>query len=436
MDSLVIISFVLGLFAILLAVGTPIFASLGVASILGIFLHGGADALTAIPSILHRGLSSYVLIAIPLFILMGEVIARTNIGGRLYTLFYLWLNRLPGSLAMASVGSAAVFGALSGVSVAGAATIGRFAIPEMLKRNYAPSLAGGSVAAAGALALLIPPSIGLILYGEMANQSVGQLFIAAILPGILLTGLMMTYVGVLAWLRPEVAPPMQSANRISWRKRFRALRDIWAVLVLVLLVLGSIYLGIATPTEAAGIGALGAFIISAAYGQLTVRTTLEIFRSTVVTSGMILLILVAALLFGYIITRLMIPQSLIIWISGMLLPEWMILLIILMFLLIIGMFIDIVSIILITTPIVLPIVETLGLSPIWFGVIMIITCEMACITPPVGLNLYVIKGVAPDISLNDIIRGALPFVAVEALAIAILTLFPEIALWLPSIMHF
>lgn len=432
MDPVVIISWLLGAFGVLLAIGAPIFAALGIASILGMYLLGGVNSLMTTPTILYRGMASYSLIAIPLFILMGEVIARTNIGGRLFTLFYLWLNRLPGSLAMASVGSSAVFGAMSGVSVAGAATIGRFAIPEMIKRHYSPSLAGGTVAAAGALALLIPPSIGFILYGEIANQSIGRLFIAAVIPGLLVSGLMIVYIGVLATLRPDLAP--RERESIPWAARFKALKDVWAAILLVLSVLGSIYFGVATPTEAAGIGAAGAFIVAFLYRELTFRAVLDIFRSTVITSGMILLILAAALLFGWVITRLMIPQQLVAWISELAYPPSVILLFMLLFLIVVGMFLDIVSIILITTPIVLPVVETMGLSPIWFGVIMIIACEMAVITPPIGLNLYVIKGIAPDLSLNDIIRGALPFVAVEAVAIALLFLFPQIALWLPSIM--
>jgi tripartite ATP-independent transporter DctM subunit len=432
LDATFIFVIILALFGFLLAIGAPIFASLGVASILGMFLHGGWQSLTAIPDILHRGLASYSLISIPLFILMGEVIARTTIGGKLFSLFLLWMNRLPGSLAVASIGSSAVFGAMSGVSVAGAATIGRFAIPEMLKRKYSPALAGGTVAAAGALALLIPPSIGFVLYGEVAGQSIGKLFTAAILPAVLVAGLMMLYVGALTVLRPDIAPTERGT--VTWSERFRALGDVWAAVLIVLLVLGTIYFGIATPTEAAGLGAMGGFIVAASYRELNVKKVFEIFRSTAVTSGMILLILVSALLFGYIMTRLMIPQKLVMMLSEVSQPAWVILTFIILFLLVIGMFLDIVSVIVISTPILLPVITALGLSPIWFGVILIITCEMAVITPPVGLNLYVIKGIAPDISLNDIIRGALPFVVVELIAIAILAAFPQIALWLPSIM--
>ncbi len=430
MDPISIFLVICGVFAVFLVLGVPIFAALGVSSMLGMFLHGGVGGFQAIPSVLHRGLASYSIICVPLFILMGEVMARTSIGGRLYNLFFLWMNRVPGSLAIASVGSSAVFGAMSGVSVAGAATIGRFAIPEMLKRNYDAGLAGGSVAAAGSLALLIPPSIGFVLYGEMADQSIGRLFTAAIMPGILLTALMMLYLYVSIHLRPSLAPRVDV--RVTWAQRRRALLDVWASLLIILLVLGSIYFGVATPTEASGVGALCALAVALFYRELSWRMLFEILRSTMVTTSMILLIMVAALLFGYITTRLMIPQKLILWVAALDQPGWLILLAVLFFLLIVGMFLDIVSIILITTPIILPVILALGYHPIWFGVIMIIACEMAVITPPVGLNLYVIKGIAPDISLNDIIRGALPFVLLEAVAIGLLILFPGIALWLPG----
>jgi len=431
MEAGTIFSLLLALFVLLLVAGAPVFAALGVASVFGLVLHGGLGALSAVPDVLHRGISSYSLISIPLFILMGEVIARTSIGGKLFTMFLMWMHRLPGSLAVASVGSSAVFGAMSGVSVAGAATIGRFAIPEMLQRGYNPRLATGTVAAAGALALLIPPSIGFVLYGEVAGQSIGKLFIGAVLPAVLVSVLMMIYVFVLCTARKDMAP-IDRQVKYGWGQRIVALRDVWAALLIVLLVLGTIYLGVATPTEAAGMGAIGAFIVAAAYRELSLRMILEIFRSTAVTSGMILLILASALLFGYIMTRLMIPQKLVLTLASVDLPSWLMLAAIILFLLMVGMVLDVVSVIVITTPILLPVIVTLGFSPIWFGIILIITCEMAVITPPVGLNLYVIKGIAPQVALNDIIRGALPFVGVELLAILILAAFPEIVLWLPG----
>lgn len=432
MDPVTIFIIIVSSFAFLLLFGSPIFAALGLSSVLGILLHSGLNGLQVIAPTLQRGMASYSLIAIPLFILMGEVIARTSIGGRLYQLFYILVGRLPGGLAVASIGSSAVFGAMSGVSVAGAATIGRFAIPEMLKRGYSPGLSGGTIASAGALALLIPPSIGFVLYGEMAEQSIGKLFIAALLPALLVVALMATYVVAVGILRPDLAPKNQ--EHVGRSELFKALRDIWGGVVLIFLVIGSIYFGVATPTEAAGLGAAGALIIALLFKELNVKKMVAILRSTSVTSGMILLILASALLFGYITTRLMIPQKLVAAISESGFSPAIILAFILLFLLFVGMFLDIVSLILITTPILIPIIVTIGYDPIWFGIIMIIACEVAVITPPVGLNLYVIKGIAPQISLKEITMGALPFVGLQMLAIVILVIFPEIVLWLPRIM--
>lgn len=432
MDPWLIFTVIMTAFMVLMLIGTPIFAALGVSSVAGILLHSGWNGLQVIPPTLQRGMASYSLIAIPLFILMGEVIARTSIGGRLYHLFAMLTSRLPGGLAIASISSSAVFGAMSGVSVAGAATIGRFAIPEMLKRGYDPGLSGGTIAAAGALALLIPPSIGFVLYGEIADQSIGKMFIAALLPAALVIGLMVAYVVILGIVRPDLAPRQQVA--VSRSALLHAIKDVWSAVALIFLVIGTIYLGIATPTEAAAIGAAGAFLIAALYREMSFKSLMAILRSTIVTSGMILLILASALLFSYIMTRLMMPQKLVALITSSTQPEWVILLMILLFLIVIGMFLDIVSLILITTPILLPVVVALGYSPIWFGIIMIIACEMAVITPPVGLNLYVIKGIAPQITLRQITMGALPFVGIEILAIIILTIFPNIALWLPSVM--
>lgn len=419
-------------FFVLLGVGAPIFSALGMASVVGFLLYGGFESLEAIPEILYRGMTSYSLLAIPLFVLMGEIVARTSIGGRLFRLFFIWLNRMPGNLAAASVASSAIFGAMSGVSVAGAATIGRFAIPEMLKYGYAGSLAGGTVAAAGALALLIPPSIGLVLYGELADQSVGRLFIAAIIPAAILTSFMLVYVVLLAIFRPDMAPRL--SEKVSWTERLKALRSIWPALVIGGAVLGSIYLGIATPTEAAAIGAGGALFVAALYRELNLRLIIESLRSTAVTTTMIMLILASALLFGYIITRLMIPQSIVMFISELDQPVWVIMLFVLLFLVLVGMFLDLVSLIVITIPVLLPIVIALQLDPIWFGIVMIIACEMAVITPPIGLNLYVIKGIAPQLSLQQIINGALPFVFIEVLVLIVITVFPELVLWLPSLM--
>lgn len=421
-------------FLALLFAGTPVFASLGLASILGILLFQGPTGLLAIPSVMYDRLRSFTLVAVPLFMLMGEVIFHSGMGADLYTLGSRWLSRLPGGLAMASVAACAVFAAMCGVSIAGAATIGAFAIPEMLDRGYDKCLATGSVAAAGALALLIPPSLGFILYGEVADESVGMLFIGGIVPGIVLALMMMIYIGIRARRQPEIAPPTKEI--VTWKLRLSSLSRIWPALLLIFAVLGSIYLGIATPTEAAAVGFIVALILaSAVYRSLNWQVLRRIFRSAMLTTGMILLIFVCALVFGYILTLLMVPQWLVGFISASGWPTWVVLTAVMGMLIVMGMFVDIVSVITISAPLLIPIIKFLGYNTLWFGIVMGITLEMAVITPPVGLNLYTIKGIAPeDVSLTDIIRGVLPFVAVEVVCLAIFVAFPPLCLWLPGTM--
>jgi tripartite ATP-independent transporter DctM subunit len=378
-------------------------------------------------------LAGFTLVAVPLFILMGEIIFVSGIGADIYVATSRWLNRMPGSLGMSSVAACAIFSALCGVSLAGAATIGSFAIPEMLKRGYDKSLATGCVAASGGLALLIPPSVALILYGVVGDESVGKLFIGGIIPGILLAALMMGYIFVLANIRPHMAP--RSEDQITWGMRFAALANIWPVLALIVLVLGSIYAGIATPTEAAAVGCIGAFVVGFFRKRLNWTLIKSIFRSAMLTSGMIMLIFSAALLFGYTLTRLQVPQQLAQLVANAHLPNWAVLTLIFALLYLMGMFMDIVSVILISTPILLPIVIGMGYSSLWFGVVMAIACEIGTETPPVGLNLFVIKGVSPpSVRLIDIIRGSIPFAFVETCGLIICILFPGLILWLPGLL--
>ncbi|MFP4538285.1 MAG: TRAP transporter large permease [Dichotomicrobium sp.] len=430
MDPGVITLVVVLILAVLLLAGVPIFAALGTASIAGILMLQGVGGLGAVPGVIFDRMSGFTLVAVPLFILMGEIIFVSGLGGDIYTAASRWLSGVRGSLGMASVAACAVFGALCGVSVAGAATIGKFAIPEMLNRGYDRRLATGCVASAGGLALLIPPSVGLILYGLVANQSVGLLFIAGIVPGILLALMMMAYIFAVALVRPSAVPATK--ERATWRERWRSLARIWSVAVLVALVLGTIYAGVATPTEAAAIGCLGAAIIAAQRGTLTVPVTRRILSETVHTTGMILAILASALLFGYLLTRLRVPQDIVIFVTQSGLPEIVILLGIFVVLIVMGMFMDVVSVILIATPLLLPVITTMGYDPIWFGIVMAVATEMAVITPPVGLNLFVIKGISPpEVSLGDVTLGALPFFGVLLAGLMLFVAFPGIVLWLP-----
>lgn len=432
MDSVTITLIVISGFLVLLFLGMPVFGALGSASVAGILMVQGVRGLGAVPGVIYDRLAVFPLVAVPLFILMGEIIFHSGIGANIFTACNRWFNRLPGSIGMASVAACAIFSALCGVSVAGAATIGSFAIPEMLRRGYDKSLATGCVAASGGLALLIPPSVALILYGVVGDESVGKLFIAGIVPGIVLAGLMMGYIFIIGVVRPDLAP--RGESDVSWKMRFDSLLQIWPVLLLIILVLGSIYKGIATPTEAAAVGCVGALVLAFLRRKLDWKTFRTILRSTISTSAMIMLIFASALLFGYVLTRLQVPQELAGFVAHLDMPNWVVLFCIFALIYIMGMFMDVVSVILISTPILLPIILQMGYSSLWFGIVMAIACEIGTETPPVGLNLFVIKGVSPpSVSLMDIIKGAIPFALVETVGLVIFIVFPELVLWLPDL---
>jgi len=424
----------MGGFLVLLFMGMPVFGALGASSVAGILMVQGVRGLGAVPGVIYDRLAVFPLVAVPLFILMGEIIFHSGIGSNIFTATNRWCNKLPGSMGMASVAACAIFSALCGVSVAGAATIGSFAIPEMLRRGYNKSLATGCVAASGGLALLIPPSVALILYGVVGDESVGKLFIAEIVPGVVLAGLMMGYIFIIGIFRPDLAP--RGDEDVSWKMRFEALFQIWPALLLIILVLGSIYKGIATPTEAAAVGCVGALILAYFKRKMNWQIFRSILRSTISTSTMIMLIFASALLFGYVLTRLQVPQELANYVATLEMPNWVILLCIFALIYIMGMFMDVVSVILISTPILLPIVLQMGYSSLWFGIVMAIACEIGTETPPVGLNLFVIKGVSPpSVTLMDVIRGAIPFALVETLGLIIFIVFPGLVLWLPSLIQ-
>ena len=434
MDPIFIALIVIVLFIMFLSIGTPIYASLGLAGAVGIFILRGPDGLMSIPTIMYDKLRSFIMVAIPLFILMGQVIFHSGMGGRLYTLGSRWMNRLPGGLCIASVFACTIFAAMCGVSVAGAATVGAFAIPEMIKRGYDKSLSAGSVAAGGALSLLIPPSVGFIVYGEIADVSVGKLFVGGIVPGIVLSLMMVIYIGLRVWSKPELAP--QFTEVVTWKSKMLSLREIWPALLMIFAVLGSIYFGVATPTQAAAIGFFCSLILARfVYKNLNWSIFRDIVRESMLTTGMILLIFVCAMFFGYVLTLLKLPQYLMQFIAGSGWPNWLSLTVIMVILFVLGMFVDAVSVITISTPLLLPTVTMMGYSPLWFGIIMGITLQMAVITPPVGLNLYVIKNVSPpEVSLSDIIRGAFPFVIIQIICLIFFIVFSQLTLWLPRTM--
>jgi len=433
MDPNVIIAITFFLLLALIVFRFPIFLSLGVVGLLGIYLCRGTVGLTQAPLSIIAQLANFTLVAVPLYILLGEVLFATGIGPDLFEAAHRWLYRVPGSLAVASIFAAAVFGAMCGVSIAGVAVIGIIAVPEMLKRGYDPALAAGSVTASGALAMLIPPSILFILYSSMSKVSVGQLFIGGIVPGIFLALLMAIYVIIKVKLNPNLAP--RPEERFSLRERLAILKRLWPPVILIFLVLGTIYTGFCTPTEAAAVGCLGAFLVAHfVYRGLNWNSLKRIYSASSRTSGGILMILACAFIFSQFLVYTRVPDLVSEFCTALPWPPYAIILAIMLIFVLMGMFIDAASITIVSTPIFLPAIEALGYDPLWFGILMVMNMEMAVITPPVGLNLYTMKSILPQLSLEDILRGALPYVFIEFAALFPFIFYPEAALWLPRMM--
>lgn len=412
----------------LLVIGMPVAFTLSVAGILGIIQFVDVSFLSQVPVIAYKTLDSYVLTSVPLYILMSQIMLTGRVGSGLFELGSKWMGHLPGGLGIATIFACAIFAAISGSSVATAVTIGAMAIPEMLKRGYDRKLVVGSVAAGGTLGILIPPSIPMILYGTITDESVGKLFMSGVVPGALLTVLFICYIVFASWDKPR-------EPRSSHAEKMKSLREnIWG-LFLPVIIIGGIYTGIFTPTEAAAVGTVYALAITFfVYRSVTIQDMPAILRATIKTSCMIFSIMIGAMLFGYILTILQVPQALMRLVTEGDLNRWIVMLGINIMLLILGCVLETVSIILITLPMLYPIIKVLGFDPIWFNVVLLINMELALITPPVGMNLFVIKGISEDSSIQDIIAGAAPFAAIMVFEILLLCFVPEIATWLPSVL--
>lgn len=418
---------------LILMAGLPLYAGIGLVALVAMWKAMGLDVTITLFGILtFSRLFSFLLITIPLFVFMAEVIMFSGIGSTLYTVLHKWFGHLPGGLAMASIGACAMFGAMCGTTSPTVAAVGVVAVPEMMQRGYDERLATGTVATAGGLATLIPPSATMIIYSFIAEVSLGKLFIAGIIPGIILTTLMMTCIGVRVTLNPSLAPRVSA---VSWREKFSSLTQIWHVAILVLVVLGAIYLGISTPSEAAGVGAIGAVVIALVTKRFTTSNIKEALLRAVRVTSFIFLIIVSALLYGYALSYYGVSQGFAQWLLGLEVNRYVVLALLVLMYLILGCVLEQASIIMITTPIVLPIVLALGFDPLWYGILVVVTMEIAGVTPPVGFNLYVVKSVAPkDVKLTSIISGAFPLMCMELLLIGILIVFPTLALWLPGAM--
>lgn len=413
---------------ILLVIGMPVAFTLTIAGILGIIQFIDMSTLSQVPVIAYKTLDSYVLTSVPLYILMSQIMLTGKVGSGLFELGSKWMGHLPGGLGIATIFACAIFAAISGSSVATAVTIGAMAIPEMLKRGYDRKLVVGSVAAGGTLGILIPPSIPMILYGTITDESVGKLFMSGVVPGALLTLAFVAYIVIDSWNKPR-------EEKASMEEKLKALRENFWGLLLPVIIIGGIYTGVFTPTEAAAVGTIYALVITFfVYRSLSLADMPGILCSTIKTSCMIFAIMVGAMLFGYILTVLQVPQALMSLVTEGHMNRWVILIGINIVLLILGCVLETVSIILITLPMLYPIIKALGFDPIWFNVVLLINMELALITPPVGMNLFVIKGISEDSSIQDIIAGSAPFALIMVAEIALLCFFPGIATWLPSVL--
>jgi len=424
-EVIAIVSF--GLIFLLLLTGLRVAAALGIAGIITAYIFiGGTSLLKYISWTVG---TNFVLIAIPLFIFMGQLLLHSGLSSKLYEGSAALLGRVPGGLLHANIISCAIFAAISGSSVATAVTIGTVAIPELEKRGYESKIVLGSLAAGGTLGILIPPSVPLIIYGVMTEQPVGPLFMAGIIPGIMLTLLFVGYIVVRVMTRPELAP---RPEKVLLKRRILSIIGMWPIVVTIMIVLGGIYLGVMTPTEAAGVGAFTALVFTLAYRQLNWSVLKMCLRDTVKTTAMIVLLVIGAQMVTSILTILWVTDNAVAWAASLAVSPIAILMFIYLLYLIFGCFMDGISLEVITLPIVFPIISALGFDPIWFGIVLVILIEMGMLTPPVGLNVYVIHGLRPDRPLTEVFLGIIPFFFMLVIGLAIITAFPLLATWLPT----
>lgn len=419
------------LLLVLLAASLPVAFSMAVVGFFGFAVIVSPEAAATIITIdLYDTFSSYSLTVIPLFILMGQVSFHSGISRRLFDAAYHLLGHLPGGLAMATVGACTAFGAICGSSPATAATMSLVAIPEMKRYKYDMELSCGTVAAGGSLGMLIPPSVVFIVYAILTEQSVGKLFIAGVVPGIIIAILFCLTIYINCLRKPSLGP---AGEKFTIAQKLKSLGGVGETLALFFVVIGGMFAGFFTPTEAAAIGAAGSIIIAALRGTISMKMMIRSLNETVRTSCMVMIIVVGAVIFGHFLAVTRIPFELATYLSSLSLPGWMIIAMIILFYFFVGCFVDALALILLTIPIFYPVILELGYNPIWFGVMIVIVTQMGVISPPVGVNVYVVSGIERDVPLQKIFRGAMPFLISLLLAAILLVLFPQICLFLPDL---
>jgi C4-dicarboxylate transporter DctM subunit len=423
----------LTLLVVLVGISLPIAAALGLMAYVLSERFAFFPMTGAIGELAWNSSNDFILIAAPMFIMMGELMHRSGMSERLFAALAPWFARVPGRLVHTNIAASAIFAATSGSSVATAATIGTVAIPNMDRGGYNRPLFLGSIAAGGTLGILIPPSINMIIYAVLTDTSVADLYAAGFIPGFLLAGLFSLMVLALCLFRPQWAGPKTHSGNL-WQERLSGLKNLLPPLGLFLVVVGSIYAGIATPTEAAALGLMATLGLVAANGQLTVPVLVRAFEGTVRTTCMVMLIVIAAFFLNFVMVSIGLVKAITDFVLALGLSPLGMLIAIIVFYLILGCFMETLSMMIATTPVVVPVIVALGYSPVWWGIVFVILMEAALITPPVGLNLYVVQAVRRGGAFYDLCIGALPFVAMMIVMIAILIAFPQLALWLPALL--
>lgn len=427
--SVIGFAIMLGLMFIGLHVGVAMVAT----GVLGALVYFGPEVVNAFGTKLWSVMNDFLLTTIPLFVLLGELLLRAGITKNMYASLADWLTRLPGGLLHTNIGACALFSAVSGSSVATAATIGTVALDEFKRRAYHEPLVLGTIAAGATLGILIPPSVNLIIYGALTNTSIGQLFAAGIIPGLMLTGIFMLIIAVTVLLRPELAEREEALAPLA--ERLGRLKFLLPPLGIFVIVMGAIYGGWATPTEAAALGVVLAFALAWANGALSFGMLHDAFEATIKTSAMLLFIITAAFFLNFIVGLLGVPQALSGVITDLGLNATEMIMILVLFYLVMGCFLETLSMMVGTIPVVMPVVLHLGMDPVWFGIFLVIMMELALITPPVGMNLYVVQGVRGRGELADVYRGILPFVSAMLLMVAIIAIWPGIVMFMPELLY-
>lgn len=426
---------IFGTLFLLLALGVPVAFALGAVGVGFTIFLWGTPALFNMALVIFKNMSSAILLAIPLFLLMANFLQHSGIADTAYETAYRWMGPLRGGLAMGTIVICTMFAAMSGVSGAATVTMGLIAIPSMLKRGYDKLIAVGTVAAGGVLGIIIPPSVIMILYASFTRESVGGLFFGGIIPGIIVASLHITYIGIRSYLQPHLAPAIAPEERAGWREKFVSLKAIILPVALIILVLGSIWTGAATPTEAAGVGALGALICAAIYRRANWRMLNDSIRTTLRITCMVLWIVAAATAFNSLYVAVGARELITNLILGLEVNPWFILIGMQLTLFFLGMIMDDYAIVMLAAPIYVPIIKVLGFNPLWFGILFILNMQMAYLTPPYGFNLFYLKGIVPKgVTMGDIYRSIVPFVAMQGIGLALVMIFPQLALFLPSIM--